>query len=211
MNSIRIKGLIIIMAFCASVFIAPIANADYLPYDISIETSFLGNSTYFNGYSGPLTALPAFTGNWQYTAIAFEAANVNITDEGYSTTFSTANLTNWGEWNDVNFDSANIYFQDKTDGPRLAFNPYSPSVNFKLFQLTGNSNTLGYLANPLILSQGTYIIGWNDNTATGQGNDEDYDDIIIAMRPAPVPEPTTMLLLGLGLMGLAGFRRKFKK
>lgn len=31
------------------------------------------------------------------------------------------------------------------------------------------------------------------------------------LNVSPIPEPTTMLLLGAGLIGLAGFRRKFKK
>jgi hypothetical protein len=53
--------------------------------------------------------------------------------------------------------------------------------------------------------------GWvvqNGNTG-GQANL--YVISFDAPAPAPVPEPATMLLLGSGLVGLVGFRKRFKK
>ena len=44
-------------------------------------------------------------------------------------------------------------------------------------------------------------------TATGEGDFVAFD----RLQSSPIPEPTTMLLFGSGLIGLAGFRRRFKK
>ncbi len=46
------------------------------------------------------------------------------------------------------------------------------------------------------------------------GGDSDYEDLVVNLKggsSAPVPEPATIILLASGLLGLAGFRKRFKR
>jgi len=160
-----------------------------------------------------------FSGEWMYTAIGRESGHTNDIDEASSPgekssdsllTFSTANASNWGVWNTVDFDISNLFFED-SDGPwNVGLDSFgiSNDPGFKLFRLTQNT-TLTHLSgnSSLSLFVNDIIVGFNDNHKSH--SDGDYDDIIIAMRATSVPEPSTLAIFALGMMGLAS--RRFKK
>jgi len=85
--------------------------------------------------------------------------------------------------------------------------PYSgTSIGPPLFQPPGAVSG-GVLSHSVSVVQGD-IFGFRINTLD---NLADRAGAVITNFAAPIPEPASMLLFGSGLIGLAGFRRRFKK
>lgn len=230
------KSLIKSIALAAAMSPA-VVSAGALPYHIGQITDFLGDANYFaaNSYTD---IDPGFTfnGEWEFTAIAFESANPNTgsTQESnnswtafhkyigteQSTTFTTLNTDNWGQWISVDFgNNENIYFEDYdgywkhgASSESIPLNPYTNTDAFEVFRLTEDSLNLSYLPYSTVLTAGTIIVGFNDNERSKYGYyDSDYDDIIIAMRQiSPVPLPAAAWLFGSALLGFGLTRYKRK-
>jgi len=217
MKILNVKLLVLVcmaqMTFAYNAFAGLIGpsgwNGDHI-------NGFLANGA-FPGIETSVSTLD-FSGEWMYTAIGRESGNTNDIDKTASAglgsldtllTFSTSNISNWGVWDTVDFDTENLFFEDSNGPWNVGLDSFGATNDpgFKLFQLTQDT-TLTYLSgnSSLSLFIGDIIVGFNDNHL--HSSDGDYDDIIIAMRATAVPAPGSLALLGLGLFGLMLMRRK---
>jgi hypothetical protein len=101
-------------------------------------------------------------------------------------------------WMDEGDDNETI---QETAYAILALNEFERSEYLAAIQKAGD-----YIASTQLATG-----GWKNWAGGAENNEVTGEALWGASAANPVPEPTTMLLLGSGIIGLAGFRRKFRK
>jgi hypothetical protein len=203
------KVVVAIVTLLLMVFAMP-SSAGSLPYNISSLNDWLTNSSYFNGFESVESNVFSTDANWDYTALAFESGNINLTKEddpapGANPTFTTANDSNFGIWDTVDFTSTpynSLYFEDSNGPYNVDLRQQAMTNFFDIYRLTETTNELSWLGNGYTLAAGTIIVGFNDNGLRRggiAGGDADFDDMIVAM--SQVPLPSAVWLFGSALIG----------
>jgi len=183
-----------LLLFATQVHAIPVTldpTTDILPYDWTI-----------NGNDHSTNVIRGLVAPYIGTAESLYKANFGGVEEGdlwdnYTTVFSntSTNPRNALISHDGGANIGPVAWLIVKDGDAVP--------NWYLYNLTD----LGWTGTETITLQNFFI----DNPLTSDNDGGSISHVELLGTTAPVPEPATMLLFGAGLIGLAGFRRKFKK
>ena len=135
-----------------------------------------------------------FTGNVLLNDAYGAPGNSTIASFDYTTDFASVTL------GDLNQDYDDLYL--------FAYDSSNALLDSDYFANPAGS----YAGTTLSVSSLAGDIAWVEYYGVGTNyNSVFWDNLSFNMTEQPVPEPVTFFLFGAGLLGLAGFRRKFRK